>query len=136
MYLQEIFSIGTTDPKQELLLLGFKEAGGLKTFFALVGVIGASDVDFTRCFELFFFEFKKRLNAVYSWPERKNSFVFLNAGTCGGSFAKKDKVGDCFHIQGLQVRSWSYHCCVGWRSLQSGHHQRGYDFVRKCCMEP
>jgi len=98
VYLQEIFTIGVTDPKQELLLLGFKEAGGSKTFFALVGVIGASDVDFTRCFELFFFEFKKRLNAVHSWPERKNEFVFLNAGTCGGSFAKKDKVGDCFHI--------------------------------------
>ena len=59
VYLQEIFTIGVTDPKQELLLLGFKEAGGSKTFFALVGVIGASDVDFTRCFELFFFEFIK-----------------------------------------------------------------------------
>jgi len=98
IYLQEIFSIGPAKLKQELLLLGFKEAGGSKVYFVLVGVIGASDVDFTRCFELFFEEFKKSLNAEYSWPDRKNSFVFLNAGTCGGSFIKKDKIGDCFHI--------------------------------------
>jgi len=100
VYLDTIFKHTSGKIEQECLLIAFKDASNSydKMFFAIIGVIGTSDVDFNRHFLEFFNKFKASLKITDTWIDRKDSFVFLLAGTCGGSESEKDKIGDCFRI--------------------------------------
>lgn len=100
VYLNTIFKHTSGKIEQECLLIAFKDASNSndKMFFAIIGVIGTSDVDFNRHFLEFFNKFKASLNITDTWIDRKDSFVFLLAGTCGGSESEKDKIGHCFRI--------------------------------------
>lgn len=86
--------------EQECVLIALKDSPNIqnKMLFAIIGVIGTSDVDFNRHFLEFLNEFKKSLKLSRTWEMRKKSFIFLLAGTCGGSKSEKDNIGDCFRV--------------------------------------